>query len=490
VLNGAAVTVRNSTIDGSKRLDGPAAVADVSKHSSLTMYDSVVKGGAAVVVTDSKLALHNCSLVGNTAQGPYTGGAVHLAANSSFTATATTFRDNSAALGGAVMAMLLNDVSLVDCSFVNNSAQYGSGSRGGAISLQASNNLTATRTTFRSNSADVGGAIAGIGTNEVLLQGCTFATNAASDSGGAVYMTNPAYTARSQCDAAAATSFGNLSMTACSFQGNTAGSAGGAAFVNNGINVASRLALFGSNNVTSGAGGAVVLGEGGTWLDANSIYSSNRAAKGGAAQVLQDAAATFSACAFSGNNASEGGAVQVDAGAVALEGGSLTGNVAWKGGAILARRAAKVALSKGVEVVGNRAAQFGGGIVLDSECNQQVRRPGGPGAVVRQLRRAALGSCIDRDWCAQALSQVLAPRVQRMHWPSRRSLAARRCAAPACCGQHPVTTALLCHCTAVGRVGMGGPGPCAGPARPRECPPGSPGGKCVPCSAGVVQSLG
>jgi predicted outer membrane repeat protein len=69
--------------------------------------------------------------------------------------------------------------------------------------------VTVTGSTLSGNSASEGGAIYNVAPGTLLVRGCTFSANAASDSGGAIY------------------NLGTATLLECTLSGNTAGGAGG-----------------------------------------------------------------------------------------------------------------------------------------------------------------------------------------------------------------------------------------------------------------------
>jgi predicted outer membrane repeat protein len=393
--------------------------------SGVAISDSVATGntadnGGAFAVEDSTLQLSGCTFAGNRARG--SGGAVY-SVRSIVTATNTTFSGNSASVGGAWFSDSLDTLTLAHCKFVANHAAAGSGGAlrvleycsvaatstrfvnnsalmdGGAVSSRASSNTTlaactftdnsasgiggalqlgtgnrvaATATRFEGNGAAFGGAIASFCQNTVDLVGCKLVLNAAADLGGALHVADGSLDV---CQGDGSPS--SLVLSMCSLHNNTAGVGGGAAYVANGAGLNSSSNEFVFNYVGAGEGGAVLLETNSSWGCSNTSFIRNQAMQGGAVAATQSATASFSGgCVFSGNAAVEGGAVLVDGAGVVLEGSTLQGNTAQRGGALLARNVAHVTLGPGVQLVGNAAQLFGGGMLVDFECTQQVRFTG------------------------------------------------------------------------------------------------------------------
>lgn len=114
----------------------------------LTNGNSTSNGGA--ILNNGKLTLDNCNFVHNVATD--NGGAVYSVNNTYYSnAENCIFTGNTAGNGGGAVS---NGNILTYCSFINNTA-----SKGGAISDDNYDNLTATSNIFLNNSAYLGGAI-------------------------------------------------------------------------------------------------------------------------------------------------------------------------------------------------------------------------------------------------------------------------------------------------------------------------------------------
>ena len=149
-------------------------------------------GGVLVYDSDATPRIFNCRFITNAAN--YRGGAVFLS-------------HATRGAGGAVIS---------NCVFRGNYT-FRSGDMGGAI-YHSKRQLTVERSTFSGNAAYYGGALYSE-YGDPMLRSCTFARNAASHSGGALYHVRN--------DAVAYT---NSLVSACAFYGNTARYYGGAAW--------------------------------------------------------------------------------------------------------------------------------------------------------------------------------------------------------------------------------------------------------------------
>jgi hypothetical protein len=426
------MTVRWSRFENNS-IDGTAGVAFVFQESVLTMSDTVMTNntainGGAFFVYSSALHLSNCTMIGNHARdsggagyssrsdvtvtstkftgnsapvgGAWSsykgrlrivgctfaanqarwGGALYLQSNSSAAVTSTRFVGNNAVLdGGAISSFTGGNTTLGACIFTGNTVSAAGGS-GGALHLGGNNTVTATGTMFEGNNATFGGAIASICSNNLYLLECQLMNNDATALGGALHAADGSVDA---CQVN--NSWSMVTVSLCSFQNNTARAGGGAAFIANGATLNSLSCTFVHNDAKAAQGGGVMLGKNSSCWCSNTSFTGNMALQGGAMAATNAAKARFSGgCVFSSNNASvAGGALMADGAWVMLEDSMLQRNTAQLGGGLMARNGAKVTLGPGVHVVGNVARLFGGGMLVDFECSQQVRSV--PGWLVGSL---------------------------------------------------------------------------------------------------------
>jgi|GEM_PF-2210347 len=169
------------------------------------------------------------------------------------------------------------------------------------------------------NAADFGGAMVAYSNNPTTLvrfSRCRFASNRATDNGGAIYLI-----------------VANLTLDRCMFANNTAGNAGGALYSYQ-SDVTVNGTVFANN--TAMQGGAV-YGNFGVPVYNRSVFTGNAAAFGGA--VYQNRMNTmYNNCVFNANSSSvEGGAIYVHNQCVAgLNNTTLFNNTAMSnGGAVL-----------------------------------------------------------------------------------------------------------------------------------------------------------
>lgn len=98
-------------------------------RGAVTVWDSVFQnhqanqgGGTIYGATYATITLHNCSVESSSTYGK--GGGVQLQAFAAITTYNTTFRTNTASIGGAIHAEFESQMSFFDTIFENNLARY------------------------------------------------------------------------------------------------------------------------------------------------------------------------------------------------------------------------------------------------------------------------------------------------------------------------------------------------------------------------------
>lgn len=141
-------------------------------------------GGAVYLGENASLSVLRTTIRNSSAE--FTGGGIAAAGNSLLNVANSTFYDNLAVSGGAIVSYAVANIT--DSSFEFNTANDSTGAtsaEGGAIASFLGN-LTVNRSYFGSNLADFGGAVYKENA-ELNLLGSRFFDNSAS-SGGAVYL--------------------------------------------------------------------------------------------------------------------------------------------------------------------------------------------------------------------------------------------------------------------------------------------------------------
>jgi hypothetical protein len=368
----------NCTIAENTASDSGGAVhsmySNVTATTTTFKRNSAAVGGAWSSMNDT-LSLEGCNFAANHA---YLGGALHMTSNCSAAVTSTTFANNTAVVcGGAISGIQGSNTSLVGCTFTGNSVPTVGGQGGAVHYLGAYNAVTASATRFEGNTASHGGAIASICPSTAIVKDqlvhATTALGAAPPNPhypSAVSVVWKALIPAISLDAC----HSSLDFRLCSFKSNTASRGGGAVYVANGAGLNSSSSKFVLNTAVTGEGGGVLLESNSSLGCRNTSFRENQAPQGGAVAVTQSAQATFSGgCVFSSNAGAEGGALWVDGSRVVLQGSTLRNNTAQQGGGLMARNVAEVTLGQDMHLVGNAAQLFGGAMLVDFECVQQVR---------------------------------------------------------------------------------------------------------------------
>ena len=268
------------------------------------------------------------------------GAGLHINAVSSFTADHVTFENNSAYAGAGVFVRNCKPV-FTNCTFSNNTAY---------------NKAAAVYTTGDSNDA-VGAS----------FTDCTFSNNESLAYQGAALQQNK----------------GTNSFTNCTFTNNVSVNSaesdadvgyGGAINVSSGDLTITGCTFSGNKGIW---GGAVTYGASGKTLSiTGTAFSGNSATKDGGALELIDGTVEITNCTFTDNEALHdnidrtsgdgyGGAIDCfSATNLSVEGGSFSGNVAWRGGAMNVNTTGSVSI-KGVTFTANGSSEYtrGGGAI-------------------------------------------------------------------------------------------------------------------------------
>jgi predicted outer membrane repeat protein len=368
-VSSSVLHLNNCIMTENSARDGGGAVysmqSDITATSTTFTRNSATIGGGWSSSNDH-LTLRYCNFVANHARS---GGALHMLSNCTANATSTSFDDNTAEMdGGAISSTKGCNTTLKDCIFSRNYVT--AGGSGGALHLGEGNVVTATSTRFEGNNGTFGGAVSSNCRNIINMLVCHLVRNAATDRGGALHISDGSL---GGCRANAIKS--SLAASSCSFQNNTASGGGGAAYIGNGAGLNSSSSEFVLNSVEAGKGGAVLMGKDSSCQCNNTSFRKNQALQGGAVAVIQSALAIFSlGCEFISNDGiAGGGAVVVDGAQVVLENSTFQNNTSQQGGALLTHNVAEVTLGEGIGMVGNAAKMFGGAMLVDYECSQQVR---------------------------------------------------------------------------------------------------------------------
>ena len=282
----------------------------------------------------------NTSIDDDTHENHNQGAGLYLYSVSSFTADHVTFDNNSAYACAGVFVRDCHPV-FTNCTFSNNTSY---------------NKAAAVYTTGTDN-ASVGASFTGCtfsGNESLAYQGAALQQNLGTNS-----FTNCTFTNNVSVDSAASgadvgyggainVSSGNLTITGGTFSGNE-GIWGGAIMYGASSNTLSISGTTFSGNSATKDGGALELGKGSVELT-NCIFTDNEALHDDITRTEGDGYGGAIDC-FSATNLS-------------VEGGSFSGNVAWRGGAMNINTTGSVSLT-GVTFTANGSSEYtrGGGAI-------------------------------------------------------------------------------------------------------------------------------
>ncbi|KZX10436.1 transglutaminase domain-containing protein [Methanobrevibacter curvatus] len=313
------------------------------------------------------------------------GGAIR-SGTTNLTITDSTFTNNFALNdGGAISIANGTGTKIINCKFINNSANMGGAIRISDSEATISDSLfnqnnasnvgiifilngsaTILNSNFTSNKANNGGAVGiynrTINDNKIIiLKNLVFDSNTATNMGGAIYTRIPikylndsTFKNNSAIDGGGIYSLSNLQINAANFTQNTATTSGGAIYANGQISISSK-SNFASNNANNG-GSIYALKDLNIF---NSIFSKNNAiSNGGALYVNGGATKIVNNSNFSSNSGVNGGTIYSN-GVLSIVSANFNDNLATgSGGAIYSINTLDISNSN----FNNNSAKNGGAI--------------------------------------------------------------------------------------------------------------------------------
>ncbi len=364
--------------------------SDVILDNVLFDGNTATTGGSAALhvgytstldATDVTVTNHQSGT--NASGGENYGGAVWLYSETTATLTNVDISHNTSDnIAGGLYAYDA-DIDCVGCTFDSNTA-VGSG---GALYMRTESVVTLDSTSvFSSNHSDGSGGAIYNGIRTLIVNGTEFTGNTASFDGGAIYQYSSA----------------DLFIQDATFDGSESSRYGGALYLDGDVTIDDSTFV---DNTAVTQGGAVFLSSTGTIEAANTTFDGNQAtasgADSGAAHLQGDA--TFDTCTFTDNSAADdGGALYVQNGAsVDLVDTVFDGNSASSSGGAILSDASFVTISGGSYT--DNSAYWGGafydysstGLITADDVVISGNQAGGGGGAVMLYNsgRASLSNC-------------------------------------------------------------------------------------------------
>jgi len=193
-------------------------------------------GGGALALLNIGGSILDCTFLMNDADGG-SGGAIDCTSNATPDVKRCSFTRNSALYGGGAIAAQTAGPSIVDCRFEENETTHPMSAGGGGILIQGNSprRVEVRRGRFTGNHSPAGGSLYLRLTQDCLIEDCLFLDGMATV-GGALYLNSPASLNRCRFLGNQASLIGGAAIILsdrplfanCLFTGNTAGETGGA----------------------------------------------------------------------------------------------------------------------------------------------------------------------------------------------------------------------------------------------------------------------
>lgn len=329
--------------------------------------NSAETGGGAVIIRrhNEYVYIENSSFWSNRANNE--GGAIHsFTANSYMTFTNVEFRQNQADVGGGLFLGDDDYFSLLDSTFLSNSARRG----GGAIMGFYARNALIAGCSFARNTASTAGGLL-VRSENVMLKSSIFQMNEALDSGGAYVSTRDGLVHNCTFTSNIATGVSggliisesvNVLLTDLVFHNNEARTAGGGVGIGESENITVRGASFFSNIGAEGGGMLIALSD--DVVVEDSTFTSCSGLRGAAMKLTTSDRVVIKNNTFRYNLAQSSGALFIlDSDFVHTYGNNFNGNVADRlyGSAIVFLRSREAILKN--SFFSNNSAPYNAGTV-------------------------------------------------------------------------------------------------------------------------------
>ena len=343
--------------------------------------------GSALLLTQTKTNIERCSFLSNTA-GTLTyvavsyysrqfrvGGALRVT-SSNLSISNSQFDSNEAERGGAIYIETGRNISITDCTFVNNKAVIAQSylyADGGALYVNSGSAVVFHNSTFISNTAGDGGGAVSLYDAVLHDHQNIFHGNRARSMGGAIEASHSMITIDSSSYSNNTADYGggavsahssSVAMSHSSFYNNEAYYGGAFYSYYNNIITAYNSSFY--NNEAADDGGAFYSGYNNIITAYNSSFYNNEADDGGAFYSYNDNIITAYNSSFDNNKARySGGAIASYDSSIALHYSSFDNNEAvTNGGVILATSSSHITVYSST-FDNNKAGQHGGVVYME-----------------------------------------------------------------------------------------------------------------------------
>ena len=387
----------------------------ISKNMTIQGTNTIIngnnKGRILTINSNVKVTISGITFInGNSTYG----GAIYN--SGTLTVNGCAFKNNTAQFGGAIYN--LNTLNVFFSQFTSNSAKSATAGtyNGGAIYNGGTGNVNLDNATFTNNTATYGAAISHTGA-KLVINKCTFNTNIASDSGGAIrtgtntqtIVTSSTFNGNKANTLFAAVDYGyggvlynwgNTTMNNCNYTQNMAFE-GGALYNKGNLNV--NNGYFMNNSATSVAGAVDNAVGGIIYLNSCNFINNHADIYGGAiyndnmavyranqySTVLGNCTINILDCIFTNCTADDsGGAIENANGIVNISNSQLTYNTATNMGGAISNNGNGVLTISNSTLSNNTAGNYGGainniGALTINNCTLSNNKATNGGGVIR-----------------------------------------------------------------------------------------------------------
>ena len=330
----------NNTVNGQHGTGGAMCISNsnITVQQCLFKENTVTVAGGAIFMQETRGSFVNCTFERNSVESRSQrngyGGAVCAITNSHLTVHDCLFKENTANYSGGAITMKETRGSFVNCTFEGNSVESRSqrNGYGGAVCAITNSHLTVHDCLFKENTANCNGGATYIQKSHINIKQCLFKENTANYSGGAIFMRetrgsfvnctferNSVESRLQRYDfggAVSARTNSHLTVHHCLFKENTATYIGGAIFMletrGSVVNCTFERNSVESHSQGDDFGGAVSAITNSHLTVQHCLFKENTATFSGGATYIQESHIDIKQCLFNENTANNsGGAISM-----------------------------------------------------------------------------------------------------------------------------------------------------------------------------------